>query len=190
MLIKDRNDDTLVYAPSINIGIRDFNFRNKSMIFGKITVSSPVVAFITDTTGEMNLIWYLDMLLGREDTVQKEKSTIKISQIEVTDARFSLISMEGKKSKIPTDFSNLRLSGINGTLGDFIIHNDTTSFSINDLAFTEKEGFNVSRMNSKVVITKNDILFHSALINCDSSILNISAREASGRFSDLIQQLH
>ncbi len=180
VLIKDRHDDTLIYAPKLNIGIRNLNFRNRSMTFGKITVSSPVVAFITDTTGEMNLSWYLDILLNREDTVVKGKSTIKISQIEVTDARFSLISMEGQKSKIPTDFSNLHLSRINGILEDFIIQNDTTSFTLNNLVFTERAGFNVNGMNCKVVITKNDLLFHSALINCDSSILNVSRVRIQG----------
>ncbi len=88
--------------------------------------------------------------------------------------------MQGGKSKIPTDFSNLRLSDINGTMEDFLIRDDTTSFSISDLAFTEKEGFKVKRMNSKVVIKNNDILFHSAQVFCDSSILNIEQVRFTG----------
>ncbi len=71
VLIKDRHNDTLIYTPEVNIGIRGLNFRNNSMTFGKINVSSPVVAFITDSTGEMNLSWYLDLLLNRTDTVRK-----------------------------------------------------------------------------------------------------------------------
>ena len=193
VLIKDRHDDTLIYAPKITIGIRSLNLRSRSMTFGKIIVTYPVVAFITDTTGEMNLSWYLDNLRNREDTVKNVKSTIKISQIGIIDGRFSLINMEGRKSKIPTDFSNLRLSTINGTMEDFLIQNDTTTFHINDLAFSEKEGFNVKRMNSMVVITHNDVLFHSAQVYCDSSILNIKQVRLTGdsatSFSNFIEDV-
>ncbi|MCX6334645.1 MAG: translocation/assembly module TamB domain-containing protein [Bacteroidia bacterium] len=174
ILIKDKNDDTLIYAPKASIGIKHIDLRNKSLTFGKVTVTSPVVAFITDTTGEMNLTWYLDKMRNQEDTIKKGKSTIKINQIELTNARFSLIDKRRKTSNIPTDFSNLRLSGINANIEDFLIHEDTTSFSIDNLTFLESAGFHVNRMDSKVILTNNDILFHSGIVNCDSSILNIS----------------
>jgi hypothetical protein len=173
VLIKDKNNDTLIYVQKATITIRNIDVRNKSYSLGRITVSRPVLAFITDTTGEMNLMWYLDKLRNKNDTVNKPGSTIKIDRIEVSDARFSLINNKGAISKIPTDFNNLRLSGINGTLEDFLIQEDTTSFNIDDLAFREAEGFTVKRMNSKVTLARNDILFQSAQINCDSSILNV-----------------
>lgn len=174
VLIRDRHGDTLIYSPRINVGVKNLNFSKRYLNFGKITISRPVVALITDTAGVMNLSWYIDLLTNREDTIDKNGVAIKISRIEVSEGRFMLINRNGSKSKIPTDFSNLQVSGINGTLNDFHIQNDTTAFGITDFSFTEKEGFTVNRFNSQAVITKNEILFHTAQVNCDSSILNIT----------------
>jgi hypothetical protein len=180
VLIKDRHGDTLIYSPHITVGVKSLNFRKRYLTFGKITAEKPVFALITDTTGEMNLSWYLDLLTNRQDSLNKKSLTVKINRVEVTDGRFLLINRNGSRSKIPTDFSNLQISGINGTLNDFLIQNDTTSFDLTDIAFREKEGFTVDRINSKAVIIKNEILFHTAQINCDSSILNITLVKLQG----------
>jgi hypothetical protein len=174
ILIKDRNDDTLIYSQNAKIGIKKLDLRNKTVTLGHVTLDNPVVAFITDSTGEMNLLWYLNLMKNPGDTLKKIKSTIKINQVNINNARFSLINKTKKGSKIPTDFNDLRLSGINGSMEEFLIHNDTTSFNIYNLGFRESKGFTVRRMNSEVVLTKNNILFNSASINCDSSILNIN----------------
>ena len=139
LIIRDRHDDTLVYAPKITIGIRNLSLRNKSMTFGRITVDRPVVAFITDSTGEMNLSWYLDLMRNPKDSLKKGYTGIRINHIEVTNGRFSLVNLKGKKSIIPTDFSNLRLSDINGHLEDFVIKNDTTSFEISILLLPKRK---------------------------------------------------
>ncbi len=193
VLIKDRHGDTLIFSPGINVRVKNLNLRNRYLTFGKITIEKPVVALITDTTGEMNLSWYLDLITNREDTLTKKGVTIKINRIEVSDGRFSLINRNGSRSKILTDFSNLQLSGINGALKDFQIQNDTTSFDLTDIAFVEKEGFTVGRLNCKAVIKKNEILFHSAQIECDSSILNISQVKLQGdsvtMFSNFVENV-
>ena len=189
VLIKDKNNDTLFFIPKATISIKDMDFKNKELSLGKVTVIKPVVAFISDSTGEMNLMWYIDML--RNDG--GSSLTIKINQIDVTDARFSLIDREGKKSNIPTDFNNLRVSDINGSLENFLVYNDTTSFDISSLAFKESAGFKVNSMESKAVITSNDILFHTGLIHCDSSIINISRvrfiGDSATSFSNFIEDV-
>jgi len=190
VLIKDRNNDTLFYIPKASIGIRDIDLKNKELSFGRVTVNKPVVAFITDSLGKMNLMWYMDMLSKDGDGAGP---TIRINQIDVTDARFSLVDREGKKSDIPTDFNNLRLSAINGSLENFLVYNDTTSFDINSLAFQESAGFKVNDMKSKAVFTRNDILLHTGLINCDSSIINISRirflGDSATSFSNFIEDV-
>ncbi|MCU0461968.1 MAG: translocation/assembly module TamB [Bacteroidales bacterium] len=190
VLIKDKHNDTLFYIPEATIGIRDIDLKTGSLTFGKVTVTRPVVSFITDTTGEMSLSWYIDMLRNGEGN----SVGIRINQIEVSDARFSLIDSQVKKTnRIPVDFNNLRLSGINTTIEDFLVQDDTTSFSILNLVFRESSGFKVNRMDSKVVLAKNDILFHSGIINCDSSILNFSCVRILGdtitRYSNFIEDV-
>lgn len=173
VIIKDQNDDTMLYSQRVSVDIKHLDLKSNSITLGHITAENPVVALITDSTGVMNLTWYLDMMKKGEDTLKKSKNTLKINQIDFINARFSLINKPGVKSKNDIDFNNLHLSGINGTLDEFINHDDTTSFNIHELGFRESGGFTVKRMTSGVKLTKTDILFTSAFLNCDSSIINI-----------------
>jgi hypothetical protein len=173
VLIKDKNNDTLIFTSKITASIRNLNFKNKKFTLGQVSVTDPVVALITDSTGILNLRWYLDMLMQPVDTA-KPGTTVIIHQANLRNARFYLINKDAERGATPIDFNNLRLSGINGMVEDFIVRDDSTSFSIYNLSFVESGGFTVRKMTSDFLITRNHILFSDAYINCDSSILNVS----------------
>ena len=173
LLIKDKNYDTLIYSQKVNLGIRKIDFRNRSFKLGKVTLEKPVVAFITDTTGVMNLTWYLDMLrTPKNEAVKKESSTYTINQIEIKGARFSLLNNSGPSGRMMVDFNNLKLADINGNLEDLIIQNDSIIFDITNLKFRESNGFIVKMLNTNVTLAQHDIIFNSFFLNCDSSIIN------------------
>ena len=108
------------------------------------------------------------------DTVKKAGGRYLIDQIDISDARFSLINRGGLKGKTRIDFNNINLSGINGIIEDFKTLNDTVSFKIYNLGFKESCGFTVKKMSSTVMIARQNIFLSSASITCDSSIFNIS----------------
>jgi hypothetical protein len=174
LLIKDQNNDTLLYSKEIVAGVRRMDFKNKSFRLGKISLIKPVIALITDTKGVMNLTWYLKLLSNPADTVKKTPMRLHIDQIDINNARFSLINRNSPKGKSLLDPNNLHTSGINGIIEDIKILNDTASFNIYDLGFKESSGFTVKKINSSVIIAKQNIFLKSASINCDSSIINIS----------------
>jgi len=174
ILIKDQNNDTLIYTQTLSAVIRKIDLKKKSVILGKVSLTKPFVAFITDSTGTLNLRWYLDKMMTPGDTIKKTKSTIAINQLNIDSGRFALVNYLKSGSKAPMDLNNMHLSCINGIVEDFKIHNDTTSFSVYDLGFAESGGFLVRRMNSDVILAKNYILFNKAFLNCDSTILNIA----------------
>jgi hypothetical protein len=174
ILIKDKNNDTLIFSRNVTAGIRKLDFKNKSIRLGKVVLMKPVVAFITDSSGLMNLTWYLDLLRKSADSTKKDKNMISIDQIDITDARFSFINHSGFIGKTKIDFNNLNLTDINGIIEDFKTKDDTTTFNLYNLGFKELSGLSVSSMRSSMILTKQNILFNSAFLNCDSSILNIS----------------
>ena len=173
ILIKDRNNDTLLYSKEITVGIRRMNFKNKSFRLGKVSLIKPVIAIITDSTGLINLAWYLDKIKNPADTTKKGGSRILVDEIDINDARFSLINETAPKGKTRIDFNRLNLSGIYGTIEDLKTFNDTTTFKIYNLGFKESSGFTMKKMNSSVILAGQNILFNSATIICDSSIFNI-----------------
>ena len=80
--------------------------------------------------------------------------------------------MEISKTKI--DFNNLNISGLNGIIEELKLKGDSTSFNIYNLGFKDKSGFTVNKMNSSVLIAKQNIQLNSAFLICDSSILEIA----------------
>lgn len=174
VLIKDKNNDTLIYSPSVSVGLRGFDLKNRSIMFGQVTMLKPVIAFITDSTGLMNINWYLDLLKNPTDTTHKAKTTISIDGIDISDARFSLINHNGIRSNSKLDFNNLNISGLTGRIEDLKIENDTTSFNIKNISLREKSGFIVKNVSSTVRLSKQNILLKSVFLHCDSSIINFT----------------
>ncbi len=152
ILIKDQNNDTMLYSKTITVGIRGMNFKNKFFRIGKVSLIKPVIALITDSTGLMNLTWYLNKLRNNADTVKKGGTRISVDEIDINNARFSLINHSAPKGKTKIDFNNLKLSGINGTIEDLKTLNDTTTFNIYSLGFKESCGFTLRKLSGSVVL--------------------------------------
>jgi hypothetical protein len=192
LLIKDKNDDTLAFVKKLTAGIKYIDLKNNSFTIGKIDLIDPVLGLITDSTGEMNLAWYLNMLKNPAVTKARSKGVIKINEIDISDAKVSLVDKNKTKSNSPIDFNNLRLMSVNGIIEDLTIRNDTTSFNLYHLEFRESCGFEVKRMNSDVILAKNYFAFNSTYINCDSSILNLARfnihADSSGSFKNFIDE--
>jgi hypothetical protein len=190
VLVKDQHNDTLLYTQEIVAAIRYFDLKQKSFRLGRVTVIKPVVALITDSTGMMNLKWYLNMLSNPDDTTKKAPVSFVINEIELSDARFSLINHSGPKGKSPVDFNNLRLSSINASIEDLKIRNDTTSFSVYNLGFREAGGFSVQKFSTSVTLAGQNITLSSAFMSTDSSVLNIQQfalrADSSGSFKNFV----
>jgi hypothetical protein len=174
VLIKDKNNDTLLYTQEMTVGIRRMDFKNKSFRLGKVNLFKPYVALITDSTGMMNLTWYLNLIKSQDDTGKKGGSKFSVDQIDIRDARFSLINRSAPKGKTRIDFNDLNLSGINGIIEELKTMNDTTVFNLYNLGFKESSGFSVRKLSSAVMLAGQNIFLNAATLSCDSSLFNIS----------------
>ena len=193
LLIKDQNNDTLIYSQKITAGINRIDFSGKIVKLGHIELVEPLIALITDTSGMMNLKWYLDLLGSSEDTIRKSDNKFSVNQITIQNGRFRLLNKTGPEAKIKIDFNNLLLSGINGDIEDIRVLNDSMIFRINELRFSESSGFLVRSMNSKVFLADNDIIFRDLFLYLDSSIINadhiIVAADSSGSYKSFIDDV-
>jgi hypothetical protein len=174
IIIKDKNNDTLLYSKEMMVGIKRMDFKNKSFRLGKVDLIRPVIALITDSTGMMNLTWYLNLIKNPNDTSRKGGTQFWVDQINIRDARFSLINRSVPKAKTRIDFNNLSLSGINAIVEELRIFNDTTTFNLYNLVFKESSGFSVKKLSSSVMLSRQNLFFNAVSLNCDSSIFNIS----------------
>ena len=172
LLIKDQNNDTLIYSQKISAGINVLNLRGNIIKLGHIELVEPSIALITDSSGMMNLKWYLELFGSSKDTTIRSDKKLSVSQIKINEGRFRLLNRTGPEAKTKIDFNNLHLSGINGDIEDLKILNDSINFRVNELRFSESGGFLVRSMNSQVILAHNDIIFRNLFLYLDSSIIN------------------
>jgi hypothetical protein len=170
ILIKDQHEDTLLYTPEVVVGIRYFNLKKGIIRLGKAKITDPEVAFITDSSGVMNLNWYLDKLSSPVDTSSSSRSSsFSVDHIELTNGKFALIDKRGSKPAIPVDFSKLIIDSIYGTVDNFEVNNDSVTLAITDLQFREKSGLMVKNFNGNLLLDKQNIIFTGVNLTCDSS---------------------
>jgi hypothetical protein len=164
----------------MTVGIRRMDFKNRSFRLGKVNLLKPVIALITDSSGMMNLTWYLNKMKNPNDTTKQVGIRFSVDQIDILDARFSIINKSAARGTTKIDFNNLHLSGINTIIEDLKILNDTTIFNIYNLGFKESSGFSVKKLSSYVMLAQQNIFLKKAFVNCDSSIINISKFSMTG----------
>ncbi|HBE41620.1 MAG TPA: hypothetical protein DDW27_10540, partial [Bacteroidales bacterium] len=194
ILIKDRNDDTLIYAKKLSATVRKINTEKNEFTLGRVSLLNPVLSLITDSAGILNLNWYLDLLRKEEKDPDKPHAKVRINHADIRNATFFLINRGANLNSNSMDFNNLHLSDINGIIEEFSVRDDTTSFSIYNLSFSESGGFNMRKMTSDFAVAGKSILFTSAFVSCDSSILNIPLVElrpdSTGSFSNFTENVH
>jgi hypothetical protein len=172
LLIKDQQNDTLIYAPYITAGIRQINRKTQTFKLGKVVIMRPVVGLITDSTGLMNLNWYLDLIQKPKDSASVNNSYFHINQIEISDGRFSLINKFAAPSKTLLNFNNIRLTRLNAIVENLDVRNDSTTLGIYNLGFYESNGFVVKKLSTNLLVQKQTIIFRDLSLLADSSIIN------------------
>jgi len=194
MLIKDHNNDTMVYTKEISAGITGLNFRNKVIRLGNVKLTEPSIALITDTSGLMNLKWYLGILRQSKESEKDSPLSFSVKQILLREGGLKLINRNSPESGKLLDFNNLRLEGINGNLEDLKLLNDSITFVIDDLGFSGTNGFLVRSMKSSVSLTGADMVFKDIFLYLNTSIINaerivIDADSAGSfkRFADKVR---
>lgn len=194
VLFLDRNDDTLIYVERLSAGIRRLDFKDRNISLGRVNLFRPEMSLITDSSGLMNLSWYMKMLNSKKDSTGNNFN-ITIDRVDLENGAFSLIdhSSQNKKLKIKVDPDSMIVSALSGTVEEFSISNDTTSFSLYNLSLVEKSGFRVTRMNGDVKISGTNIFLNSASIYCDTSTLNINRlailADSSAYFRDFVNKV-
>lgn len=173
-LVKDKNDDTLLYTKKISVRIRKINNEKREYTLGKATLINPVFSLVKDSTGILNLRWYIDLLKRKDNAPVKSPVKVIINQADIRNGTFSFVNKFNKRIYKSMDYNNLLFGDINGTIEDLYIKKDSSSFYVYNFSFRESKGFNVQKMNSDfAILNKNIVRMSSAFINCDSSVIRL-----------------
>lgn len=191
ILVLDQNNDTLLYASQLRAGIRKLNSAEGDIRLGKISVTDPVFALVTDTTGQLNLNWYLDQLRKPDSGEKKKDNRFSIEQIVLNNGRFVMTNRNSSPREKGIDFSHLSLDSIYAIVEDFRIGNDTTYLDFYNMSFRGSTGFDVNAMRSSLALSGSNLFFSGVQVITDSSVINIPrlniTSDTTGSFSNFTQ---
>ena len=172
LLIKDQNRDTLLFVPELRAVIRYYDFNTGTIKFSRVSATKPRIALITDSTGMMNLKWYLNKLKSNSKKPDRGKTSVFINRINIVDGRFRLEKREVNKSKTPVDFNNLHLDLLYATVNNLGIYGDSIAMDIDGLRFRESSGFVIKNLSAGFKLYNRKIFFNNAEIESDSSFID------------------
>ncbi|MFN2314210.1 MAG: hypothetical protein ABR531_07110, partial [Bacteroidales bacterium] len=174
VLFEDLRGDTLLAVERIDLRIRRIKPSEQIFRFGRVDLRKPDFRLTQDTSGVMNLTQYLDNMLGDKDQDSTRRMELSFVNIDVHDGAFSLVNMGdtiGTRQGI-VNFSNMRLSGINGKLRDLKIIPDSVSMVIRGLAFSESGGFASRSLDMNVSVGQKGLFFREFELLTDLSAIS------------------
>ncbi|MBP5474227.1 MAG: hypothetical protein J6X92_05675, partial [Bacteroidales bacterium] len=175
LLIKDMNNDTLMFVGTTNVNIRKIEQEKGIFSFGKISLSDPYVAILTDSTGSTNLNWYLDLLKERKDSTKvKKQSYISINQIDINNGRFRKINLtQDTATRSYINYNNIDVFNIDGVLNRIDICDTLKTGSLNNLSLQESSGFILKDAHIDLEMRKNSLEITSTSFETNSSTIDI-----------------
>lgn len=189
LLIKDMNNDTLLFVGTTNVNIKNIDQEKNSFSFSKISLDDPYVAILTDTTGITNINWYLDIIKGKKDTLKAKKQTyISINQADINKGRFKKIDFREDTSKRDfVNYNNIDVFDINGVFNKISIGDTLKTVSLSKLSLQEKSGFTLDDAHIDMDMKNDRINITSILFDTPKSSVNIpiiAAENSNGNLFD------
>nr|WP_321450775.1 translocation/assembly module TamB domain-containing protein [uncultured Carboxylicivirga sp.] len=172
VLVKDQQNDTLMYVHSLTSHIDSIFFSDKKLYLSRLEINDPYI----NVYKEDSVYNYSFLLKNRveEDTISKSNWRFKVKSIELANG--SLKIDEEKTHPISVNNFDLVLSEIN--------KDSIFSFSLDELRLEEENGIIVQGASGNVSIAEGNVnlselqikTFHSR-INLDSLNLSYDKRE-------------
>jgi hypothetical protein len=187
-LLKDQKGDTLLSADKIVATLKSINTSSKRMNLNKVRLENAQFLISVDSMDVVNLDFLIERFMQKPDSIQSNWS-VMVRDIEMVNSKFILNIYNEKKFVGPgVDLSYMVLRNLDIKVNDMKIREDTVSFDIKHLAFTDKSGFNAREVYGKMAIHQTFLDFRNFYIETPTSrifapVINFSFKNYQ-EFSD------
>lgn len=171
VLIRDLKKDTLAFVGKASVSISDFSLSGQIVFIRKIEIQDPVVNLYLDSLNKMNYS-FLAEAFGGKDSSESSPWRIFIKKLAVDNCRFTYRKYNSVAKDLGINYSDIGLSGLNLEIDRARFFEDSVLFTINNLRFNEKSGFELKYLGSDVTIDTNGVMFKRLVIKTPSSRIN------------------
>ncbi len=182
--LQDLSGDTLIYARSLTIGIRQVNPLSREISIGSIDLDRAYIGLAIDSAKNLNIQYFIDKLKG-DNSGEGGAWKVRFNNVRMRDGRFALKNYNSGPVDYGINFSDLKLSGINAFVKHFNPSPDSLSFDIKSFQFSEQSGFRLEKLSGKFSESKTFIALRD--MGLETPYSSIDADEISLRFKNFGQ---
>ncbi len=170
-LIKDQNNDTLIFSKKISAHIDSIQLQKKIVFLGEVKAEK-LYANFKQYNDSNNFKFLIDSISGSK----KKSSNVWTSQINQLALNQSLVKIAQKQHKITPGIFNpndIELSRVNLHIDKINLLNDSLAFRIKNLSLRDKCGFKIKNLESFVYIGQHSSIFNNLKIRSEYSSLSV-----------------
>lgn len=171
LLIRDFSGDTLIYSPVVNAGLRSIKRKERSLKLGRISVEEPIIKLQHDTTGILNLQYFINLIIPA-DTAKRNRE-LSINRIRINDGKLSYKS--GKERKAPAgvlDPASIEVTELYLNVEDLEKLWTKISLNLTELSLKTDNGFELTNLFTKLDISSDHIHLIDPTIRTKNSFIN------------------
>ncbi len=153
-LVKDQNNDTLIFVNQLDATIDSLLFSKQEIYFGRITASKASTR-VSKTDGKFNFQSILDSL--KNNSSNKSKWYYHTNEIRLKDCnlQYKNKDKQDKLSNLQFNPNNINISNLNLNINKIKFLKDSVSANINNLSFSEQSGITLTKTKGILAFGKN-----------------------------------
>ncbi|GHT38805.1 DUF490 domain-containing protein [Bacteroidia bacterium] len=176
----DLQGDTLLYVEKLSAGFDLFKLLDNQLLIQSVDLENFVANVQKDSmNGDFNFQFLIDAFAsGEPDTTTSSSMTIQIHDIKLKEGRlhYDILSEPALKDSL-FDYNHIHLSHLQSDIDLNSIDMKHLDIRINQLAFIEKSGLNVNRLQLKIKSEEDNFQLQDLLLKLPNSQLNINSAD-------------
>ena len=189
VLVKDFDDDTLLYTSGLQIRLRDLSFKKHYIYFSEAEIGTANFYLRVNKNGVVNLTQLIDSLSSTGDTLNDTTSqgfNFYVGNITMKNSRFRLLNFQDftPDSVGVINFSNLDFKNIFAKINNFRVIGENVNFDLEHLSFYDRSGFSVKRLfaifslnNQKFKLLSVKAVTNNSYLSLDSLVFSASGNK-------------
>lgn len=191
--VEDFRGDTLLYAPRVTAPIVELGLTGASLTFGRVKLEGAEMWIRRDTAGVFNIKQMVKAIRGDRPRNPDPRFRMKMLGIEADGLTFGLLRA-GEPPREGVDFSRFVIRNTHVDIDDFSIAGDTIRIGIRSLAFDERSGWRIDRLEAHDLVVSDgsvgldNVRIRAAGANLDIPSIRIHGNEW-GSFREFIDSV-
>ncbi|HKK67952.1 MAG TPA: AsmA family protein, partial [Bacteroidales bacterium] len=171
--LEDVKQDTLLQTNKIEARVSAIKLRKKRLYISSVVLDKPTIFVERDSTGTFNFQYILDKFdSDKQKEPSSEKLDVFVEEFAFKDADISYKDAPWETTPGYFNSSDLFVNGFDVFVSDFQMHGDTIELDLNNLAFQEKSGFGIQKLNARVFVSDSLYQLKNFFLKTNHSLLH------------------